>query len=411
LLLSWCDKSYFIKEIEMDIQQIRQDTPLCEKYAYFDTGAAAPPPLPVLNAVKYYLDLTAHQGPYLPSLRQRIYTQLEEIRQQAANFLNAQVNEIAFTRNGSEGISLIAQGIDWLVGDEIIVPDTEILSNISPWLRLQQRYGVKVVAAKANTEGVLEPEHITLLITPKTRLLTFCSLSNATGAIQPVQALCALARQHGVLSLVNASQSLGLLETDVKSLGCDFLAACGRKGLRAIEGTGLLYVREEHITQLEPCLVGWWNSGFDAQGELTLPATAKRFEAGCPNVPGILGLGAAITYAQNLGMAAIERRVRVLTSYAVNRLGTLPGIQIYGPVSVTQRIGLVPFNLAECDPNELVTLLAEQDVIIEAGHFMADAIMKRYGIERMARVSLNYFNTEAEIDRAVTLLRANEPNI
>ncbi|CAI1739054.1 Cysteine desulfurase [Serratia quinivorans] len=391
----------------MDIQQVRQDTPLCEQYAYFDTGAAAPPPLPVLNAVKDYLDLTAYQGPYLPSLRQRIYAQLEEIRQQAADFLHANVNEIAFTRNGSEGISLIAQGITWQAGDEIIVPDTEILSNISPWLRLQQRYGVNVVTAKANEEGVLELEHIASLITHKTRLLTFCSLSNASGAIQPVQALCALARQHGVLSLVNASQSLGLLAADVKALGCDFLAACGRKGLRAIEGTGILYVREEHITQLEPCLVGWWNSSFDAQGQLILPATAKRFEAGCPNVPGILSMGAAITYAQHQGMAAIEQRVRALTHYAVSQLSMLPGMQIYGPKAASQRMGLVPFNLAGRDPNELVTLLATQGVIIEAGHFMAHAIMKRYGIERMARISLNYFNTEDEIDRAAALLGAN----
>lgn len=390
----------------MDIKQIRQDTPVTADYAYFDTGAAAPPPLPVLNRVKDYLNATAYQGPYLPSLRKSIYAQVEAIRHQAAAFLNAEVSEIAFTRNGSEGISLMAQGIDWQAGDEMIVPNTEILSNIAPWLRLQQRRGIKVVAAKANDQGVLEPEHIAGLITDKTRLLTFCSLSNATGAIQPVQALCALARQRGVLSLVNASQSLGLLATDVRALGCDFLAACGRKGLRAIEGSGVLYVRAALVSQLEPSLVGWWNSSFDEAGELVLPESAKRFEAGCPNVPAILSLGAAIEYAQSLGMVAIERRVRELTGYAVSQLSTLPGIQLYGPQSPAGRIGLLPFNVAGRDPNQLVTILEQQGVIIEAGNFMAHAIMQLYGIECMARISLHYFNTEQEIDRAVALIRS-----
>ncbi|CAI2137430.1 Cysteine desulfurase [Serratia quinivorans] len=392
--------------MSMDIQQVRQDTPVTTKYAYFDTGAAAPPPLPVLNRVKDYLDATAYQGPYLPSLRKRIYAELEVIRQQTAAFLNADIGEIAFTRNGSEGISLVAQGIDWQEGDEVIVPNTEILSNISPWLRLQHRRGIKVVAAKANDQGVLEPEHIASLITDKTRLLTFCALSNATGAIQPVQALCALARQRGVLSLVNASQSLGVLATDVSALGCDFLVACGRKGLRAIEGSGVLYVHSGLVSQLEPCLMGWWNSSFDETGQLVLPETARRFEAGCPNVPAILSLGAAIEYAQSLGMAAIEQRVRALTRYAVSRLNTLPGIQIYGPQLPAGRIGLLPFNIAGRDPAQLVTMLEQQGVIIEAGHFMAHAIMQLYGIERMARLSLHYFNTEQEIDRAVELIRS-----
>ncbi len=390
----------------MDIDRVRQETEVTAHYAYFDTGAAAPPPRPVIDTVKSYLEATARSGPYLPSLRKEIYAKVEEIRQQVADFLSAEVTEIAFTRNGSEAISIIAQGIDWQQGDEVIVPNTEMLSNLAPWLRLAEKRGIVVVSAKANAEGVIDVETIEQLITPRTRLLTFCSLSNATGAIQPAQALCDLAKKHGVLSLVSASQSVGIIETNVKTLGCDFLATCGRKGLRAIEGSGILYVRHELIRTLEPCLVGWWNSAFDATTEvLSLPETAKRFEAGCPNIPAILSLGAAIEYAEMLGMKNIEARVRQLTAYMVNGIQQVPNAEVYGPKEIVERIGLVPFNIKGIDPNALVSMLEKEGVIIEAGHFMASAIMRHYQIERMARLSLHYFNTTSEIDKTIQLIR------
>ena len=389
-----------------DIEKVRRDTEVTQQYAYFDTGAASPPPRPVIDAVKNYLDTTGKVGPYLPSLRKSIYEQVEKIRAEAAAFLGASPAEIAFVKNGSEAISIIAQGIPFQAGDEIIVPDTEMMSNLAPWLLLAKNKGVVIVKAKADTEGLIPVEHVASLITPRTKLLTFCSLSNATGAFQPAQALCALARKHGVMSLVNASQSLGLAATDVRQLGCDFLSACGRKGLRAIEGSGILYVREALIAGMDPCLIGWWNGGLDqATQSLTLPPTAKRFEAGCPIVPAILALGAALEYANALGIAAIEERVRHLTRHLVARLAELPGIRIYGPSNVANRLGLVPFNIEGVDPLNLVAMLEKEKIIIEAGHFMAYPIMQHYKIERMGRISLHYFNTETEIDKTVALIR------
>ncbi|GBU08890.1 cysteine desulfurase [Gammaproteobacteria bacterium] len=395
----------------MNIDQIRKDSPVTAHYAYFDTGAAAPPPLSVLNAVIEYLKKTAELGIYLPSLRKEIYANVEQIHADMALFLGAEPPEIAFTKNATESICVIAQGIDWQAGDEVIVPDTEILSNLSPWLRLEKTRGIKVIHAKANSEGLLETAHIEQLITPKTRLLTFGSLSNATGALQDAKSLCSLAKKHGILSLVNASQSLGLVETNVRDLDCDFLAGCGRKGLRAIEGTGILYVRNSLIDTLEPCLIGWWNSSIDPQTqELILPNTAKRFEAGCPNVPAILSLGAALKYATALEMPKIQARVDHLTRYAVTALSSIIGFTLYGPLDASKRIGLIPFNIIgkenDCiDPNLLVTMLEKNGVIIEAGHFMAHAIMQKYQIERMARISLHYFNTEEEIDKTVDLIK------
>lgn len=391
----------------MDIQAIRAATPLTATTVYFDTAAASLPPDCVLDEARRYLLDTGHIGIYLPSFRKETYARVEAVRAQLAAFLGAQTQEIAFTKNATEAISLVARGIDWQAGDEILVADTEMLSNLLPWHRLQQTHGVKVVMVPADATGMLSPETFAAALTPRTRLLTFSHVPNSTGAVQPAVQICKVARDHGVLSLVNASQSVGMLPSDVEQLGCDFLAGCGRKALRATEGSGFLYVREQHIEALEPSLVGWWNGAFDrTTGALSLVPGARRFEAGCPIVPAILALGEAIRYAQSLGIEAIAARVRELTAYAVAQFETLPGFELYGPRDVTQRIGIVPFNLRGVDPATLVSALEQQQCIIEAGGFMADAILARYGVTTMARVSLHYFNTREEIDRVAGIIRA-----
>ncbi|HZZ09969.1 MAG TPA: aminotransferase class V-fold PLP-dependent enzyme, partial [Paraburkholderia sp.] len=321
--------------------------------------------------------------------------------------LGAKSQEIAFTKNATEAISLVARGIDWQAGDEILVADTEMLSNLLPWHRLQQTHGVKLVMVAADATGMLSPDAFAAALTPRTRLVTFSHVPNSTGAVQPAVQICKVARDHGALSLVNASQSVGMLPVNVEQLDCDFLAGCGRKALRATEGSGFLYVREQHIESLEPALVGWWNGAFDrTTGALSLVSGARRFEAGCPIVPAILALGAAIRYAESIGIDAIAERVRELTAYAVAQFESLPGFELYGPRDVAQRIGIVPFNLRGVDPATLVSALEQQHCIIEAGGFMADAILARYGVTTMARVSLHYFNTREEIDRVAGIIRA-----
>ncbi|KWF97621.1 cysteine desulfurase [Burkholderia diffusa] len=391
----------------MDITAIRADTPLTASTIYLDTAAASLPPEPVLDTVSDYLRDTGRIGIYLPAFRKATYARVDAVRTRLAAFLGARADEIAFTKNASEAISLIAQGLPWQEGDEVLVADTEMLSNLLPWKRLEATHGIIVKMIAADDEGLLAPDAFAQAITSRTRLLTFSHVPNSSGALQDAAALCTVARDHGVLSLVNASQSVGMVETDVHTLGCDFLAGCGRKALRATEGSGFLYVRHEHIDTLEPMLTGWWNGTYDrATGALSFVAGAKRFEAGCPIVPAILGLGAALDYAQRIGVSQIEARVRGLTAYAVDAFAALPGFELYGPRDVARRIGIVPFNLRGVDPATIVTALEAQHCIIEAGNFMADAILARYGVSTMARVSLHYFNTREEIDTVAGLIRA-----
>ncbi len=391
----------------MNIDSIRNDTPLLRSTIYMDTAAASLPPDQVLETVRQYLLDTGHRGIYLPAFRRETYARVDAVRAQLASLLHAGADEVAFTKNASESISLVAQGIDWQAGDEILVADTEMLSNLLPWKRLEATRGVTVKMIAADAQGMLDAAAFEQAITPRTRLLTFSHVPNSTGALQDALAICAVARRHGVLSMVNGSQSVGMVHTDVEALGCDFLAGCGRKALRATEGTGFLFVRRALIERLEPALTGWWNGTYDrSTGTLGFAAGARRLEAGCPVVPAILGLGEAIAYAQSIGIDAIEARVRELTAYAVEQLAALPGFELYGPKNVAQRIGIVPFNLQGIDPAKIVAELESAQCIIESGNFMADAILARYGVSTMARVSLHYFNTHEEIDRLVALIGA-----
>lgn len=396
-----------MKAPSMNIDKIRADTPLTLKAAYFDTAAASLPPEPVLDTVCDYVRDTGHVGIYLPAFRKETYARVEAARGKLARLLGAEPADIAFTKNGSEAISLVAQGLDWKQGDEILVADTEMLSNLLPWHQLTKRNGVVVRMIAADAEGLLSAEAFEAAITPRTRLVTFSHLPNSSGAVQPAAEICAVARRHGVLSLVNAAQSVGMLQTDVADLDCDFLTGCARKALRGIEGAGFLYLRAGLADGMQPALTGWWNGTFDrTTRQLGLVSGARRFEAGCPNVPAILGLAAAIDYLEMIGIDAVETRVRALTRHTVEVMGGLPGFELYGPRDVAQRIGIVPFNIAGLDPAAIVEHLAAHGYIIEAGNFMADAILARYGVTSMARVSLHYFNTEAEIDGMAELIAA-----
>lgn len=375
-----------------------------QQYAYFDTAAAAPPVPEAVQAAVEYLQRTAVDGPYLPSFRREVYEKLEQIRASVAGFLEAAPEEIAFTRNGTESISLVARGIRWQPGDEVIVPDTEMLSNIAIWRMLESDAGIRVVPFAADPDGMLDPERLRAAITPRTRLITFVALSNVTGAVQPVAEICRIAADAGVLTHVNAAQAIGMMPLGFRTWQADFISACSRKGLRGIEGSGVLAARKHLIPGLAPALAGWWNTGLDAGG-ITLPDTAKRFEAGGPNVPAILALGAAVEVAERRGIDSIHRGVRDLTDAAVRGIRSIPGAAIYGP-SDENRLGIIPFNISGVDPRELTDHLESRGIIIEAGHFMATPILNAYGISAMARASVHYFNTLDEIDRLVAEITA-----
>jgi cysteine desulfurase/selenocysteine lyase len=391
----------------MDIEQIQKDNPFHGNYIYINTAAASAPPRQVVNAIMDYLQKTASLGPYLPAFRKDVYQKIDETRVKAGSFIGAKATEIAFVKNGTEGINFIANGLPWEEGDEIILADIEFHSNYTPWLKLRDTRKVSLRIIKTDESGVIDVNLIAKQITKRTKLITVSHLPNASGALQEVEQICKLAKENDVLTLINASQTLGLVPIDVKELDCDFLTACGRKWLRGPEGSGILYIRESMVDSIEPTLVGWGGTSWDFEtNDYHYSSTAKRVEAGCPIVPSILGLGAAIDYAQNVGQENIFKKVAALTEYAVNQLSTIEGISIYGPQDIKNRLGIIPFNVKGLHPDRITAYLEEKKVIIESGTFMANTLLQQYGIDKMARLSPHYFNTEEEIDLTVSHIKS-----
>lgn len=389
----------------MDIKKIREDMPLCKQYAYLDTAAAAPPPIQVVDAMTDYLQKTAYLGPYLPEFRKETYEKVDKIREQVAAFIGAKAEELAFSKNGTEAINMIANGLDWKEGDEVILADCEFHSNFVPWLALKEKGKITLKVLKTGESGKVNVSRMESMITEKTRLITVSHLPNASGALQPIEEICKIARKYGVLTLINASQTLGMVPINVYTLGCDFLVACGRKGLRGPEGSGILFMREELIKSMTPSTLGWGGTVWDFEtNEYSFLPIAKRMEAGCPLVPNIIGLGAAVEYGNQIGVNTIYERVKSLTSYLIEKVSTIPNVSIYGPSNQEDRFAILPFNIEGIPPENIMKFLEDNGIIIEAGSFMANTMLQQYGISKMARISLHYFNTKEEIDKAISLI-------
>ena len=392
-------------DMTIDIKKIQKDMPLLDKYIYLNTAAASAMPQPVVDAMTSYIQKQASIGPYLPSFRQETYENIEIVREKSAVFIGAKKEEIAFVPNGSMAINFVSGGLQWEKGDEVIVLDTEMLSNYVPWLALKQQ-GVHFKVFKTNLNYMVDLEKLEKFITPKTKMIAFAHMSNASGALQPAKEICQLAKERNILTLINANQTVGLIPIDVKDLDCDFLLTSGRKWLRGPEGSGILYVREELIQALTPIMIGWGSTNWDYHNDdYSFVATAKRFEPGCPVIPSILGLGAAIDYANDIGIHAIHQQVRRLTTYLLEQLQSIEGMIIYGPQQVANRLSITPFNIEGISPDDVTNYLAQHGVIIEAGTFMANTIMERNNINKMARFSPHYFNTFKEIDDTISWIK------
>lgn len=389
----------------IDIKKIQKDMPLLDKYIYLNTAAASAMPQPVVDAMTSYIQKQASIGPYLPSFRQETYENIDIVREKSAIFIGAKKEEIAFVANGSMAINFVSGGLPWEKGDEVIVLDTEMLSNYVPWLALKQQ-GVHLKVFKTNLNYMVDLEKLEKFITPKTKMIAFAHMSNASGALQPAKEICQLAKKKNILTLINANQTVGLIPIDVRDLDCDFLLTSGRKWLRGPEGSGILYVREELIQALTPIMIGWGSTNWDYRNDdYSFVATAKRFEPGCPVIPSILGLGAAIDYANDIGIHAIHQQVKRLTTYLLEQLQSIEDMIIYGPQQVANRLSITPFNIEGISPDDVTNYLAQHGVIIEAGTFMANTIMERNNINKMARFSPHYFNTFKEIDDAISLIK------
>lgn len=393
----------------LDVQRVRRDFPILSRtvhgrpLVYLDSAASSQRPQAVIDAVSRY-DATSHanihRGVYV--LSEEATLAYEQAHVRVGQLINADWDEVVFTRNTTEALNLIAYawGLHTLrAGDEIVLTQMEHHSNMVPWQQIARRTGATVRYIRIDAQGRLDMEHAAALIGPRTKLVSVTHVSNVLGTINPVCALGDLAHAQGALLGVDGAQSIPHMPIDVRALGCDFFAFSGHKMLGPT-GIGALYARRQLLEQMEPFLYGG-----DMISEVTFEGAQWnelpwKFEAGTPAIAQGIGLGAAVEYLQGLGMAAVQAHEHTLVQYALERLRQMRDVEVYGPPA-DQRGGVVSFNLNGVHPHDMASLLDQQGVAIRAGHHCAMPLMQVLGINGTCRASFYVYTTTDEIDLLV----------
>jgi cysteine desulfurase / selenocysteine lyase len=397
----------------IDWDALRQDFPILAEQAhghpliYFDNAATSQKPRRVIDALRHYYEhdnANVHRG--LHELSSRATEAYEKSRQRIASYLGAtSADEIIFTRGTTESINLVAQtwgGKFLQAGDVVLLTEMEHHSNLVPWQLLAERTGARLRFVPVRDDGTLALDQLPQLLTREVKLFAFTHISNSLGTINPVVDLCRQARAVGALTLIDAAQSAGHLPLDVQEIGCDFLACSGHK-MCAPTGIGVLYGRAEILDAVPP-----WQGGGEMIVSVALDKSSfkkapHRFEAGTPNIAGAIGLAAAIDYLEEIGRAAIFAHDSELAVYAAERLRELPGMRVLGP---NERGALVGFVMEGVHPHDLTTFADQHGLALRGGHHCNQPLMRRFGVPGTTRASFYFYNTTAEIDRMIEILRA-----
>ncbi|WP_297478737.1 cysteine desulfurase [Thermococcus sp.] len=384
---------------------IRKDIPLTNEVIYFDNTATSLTPKPVIDAMdEYYLRYRANVHRGVHRLSQMATHKYEESRKVVADFINAKFEEIVFTKNTSESLNLVALGLEHLFkpGDKIVTTPYEHHSDLLPWQRLAQKKGLRLEFIEGDNEGNLDLSDAEKKIRGA-KLVAVQHVSNALGVIHEVEELGKLAKEERAIFVVDAAQSAGHMEVDVKKLHADFLAFSGHKGPMGPTGIGVLYINEEFFDVFEPPLIGGGTiEDVDLDGyKLTEPP--ERFEAGTPNIGGAIGLAAGIKYIERIGIEKIERQERKLVKRSVEGLHELE-IQWYGPRNLKKHAGVVSFNVPPLHPHDVAAILDENNIMVRSGHHCALPVMKKLGINGTVRASFHVYNSVEEVETFLGVL-------
>ena len=395
------------------VERLRADFPVLSRevngqpLVYLDSAASAQKPEAVINAeAEFYRHgyAAVHRG--IHTLSAEATSRMEQVRQQAAVFLNARSpEELVFVRGTTEGINLVANswgGANVGAGDNIIVSEMEHHANIVPWQMLCARVGAELRVIPLNRDGTLQLDVIPGLFDDRTRLLAITQVSNVLGTENPLSALIPLAHQHGAKVLVDGAQAVMHYPVDVQALDCDFYVFSAHK-LYGPTGIGVLYAKESLLQEMPP-----WEGGGSMIATVSLregTTWAKapwRFEAGTPNTGGIIGLGAALDYVSEIGLEQIGEYEQTLMRYALQELKKVPDLTLYGP---QHRLGVIAFNLGKHHAYDVGSFLDNYGIAVRTGHHCAMPLMAYYQVPAMCRASLAMYNTMEEVDRLVAGLQ------
>ena len=396
----------------LDVERVRRDFPILERtvngrpLVYLDSAASSQRPLPVLRAVERYethSHANVHRGVH--ALSQAATEAYEGARERVRRFINARsTREIIFVRGTTEGVNLVAQSYArprFRPGDEILITGLEHHANIVPWQMVRDQTGCTLKVAPINRRGEVELDRLLELLSPRTRLVAVAHVSNALGTVLPVKRFIDAAHARGAVVLVDGAQAVPHSTVDVRALGCDFYVFSGHK-LYAPTGIGVLYGREELLTDMPP-----WQGGGDMILTVSFEKTTYnelpwKFEAGTPNISGAVGLAAAMDYLETLGLDAIAAHEQRLLEHATRELERIPGIELIG--TAPHKAAVLSFTMKGVHPHDLGTILDAEGVAVRTGHHCAMPVMTFFDIPATARASFGCYNTEGDVASLVAAL-------
>ena len=370
---------------------------------YLDSASTSPKPQCVIDAVSgVYQHTTANVHRGIHTVADEATEAYETARREIATFLNASPSEIIFTRNATEGINIVANGLGLMPDDEVVLTPAEHHSNYLPW-----RLRARTVPVGLSPDGFPFYDDVRKVISTHTKILTLAHISNTTGIIAPVEHWIKAAHNRGLPVLIDAAQSASHIPLDVRALDCDFLVLSGHK-LLGPSGIGVLFGKRERLATLSLYQTGGGMVRYHGEDRFEVQDVPQRFEAGTPNIEGAIGLGAAVKWLRALGMDKIMAHSKALGRQLVQGLETIPGIRIIAASApLESRIGLVTFNLEVpgFSQDALARLLCDRyQILVSGGFHCAHILHHRLGFEGTVRISTHVFTTREEIDKVLSAL-------
>ncbi|XHX53319.1 cysteine desulfurase [Streptococcus dysgalactiae subsp. equisimilis] len=389
------------------LDQLVNDEPL----VYLDNAATTQKPTVVLEALRSYYETdnaNVHRGVH--TLAERATSQYEASRQLVADFIKAKSSkEVIFTRGTTTSLNWVARFAEQVLtaGDEVLVSVMEHHANIIPWQQVCQKTGAKLVYAYLK-HGQLDMTDLAQKLTPKTKFVSLAHVSNVLGCVNPIKEIAELVHANGAYLVVDGAQSIPHLPIDVQELDCDFFAFSAHK-MYGPTGLGILYGKEELLHQMEPIEFGGEMIDFVYEQSATWKGLPWKFEAGTPHIAGAIGLAAAVSYLQDIGMTEVQAHEADLVAYILPKLRAIEGLTLYGPEQPENRAGVIAFNLEGLHPHDLATALDYEGVAVRAGHHCAQPLLSYLNVSATVRASFSLYNTREDCDRLVdAILKAKE---
>ncbi|WP_298831889.1 cysteine desulfurase [uncultured Planococcus sp.] len=377
---------------------------------YLDSAATSQKPVQVIEALKEYYEhdnANVHRGVH--TLGNRATEKYEGAREKVRKFINANsLEEIIFLRGTTTAINLISQSYGRAnvgEGDEIVITYMEHHSNIIPWQQLAKERGAILKYVELEKDGTISLEQVRAAVTERTKIVSMVYVSNVLGTMNPVKEVAQIAHENGAVMVVDGAQAAPHLKIDVQQLDCDFFAFSGHK-MCGPTGIGVLYGKKELLNNMEPVEFGGEMIDFVGLYDSTWKELPWKFEGGTPIIAGAVGLGAAIDFLNEIGLNEIEKHEHQMAAYAMEKMSTIEGLDIYGPADPQLRAGIVTFNLNDVHPHDVATVLDMSGIAVRAGHHCAQPLMKWLEVSATARASFYLYNSESDVDRLVEGLRS-----